>query len=66
MDRMYAPNAAGVTATAAARVRVQQGLGQDLGLGHGWQFMGSPCTAVASTMNINGAKRLPRRLGRST
>jgi hypothetical protein len=62
MDRMYAPNAAGVTATAAARVRVQQGLG----LGHGWQFVGSPCTAVASTMNINGAKRLPRRLGRST
>jgi hypothetical protein len=61
MDRMYAHDAAGLTASAAARVRVQQGLA----LGHGWQFVGSPCTQNAS-MNINGAKRLPRRLGRST
>ena len=60
MDRMYAHDAAGVTATAAARVRVQQGLG------HGWQFVGSPCTNGATSMNINGAKRLPGRLGRST
>ena len=69
MDRMYALNAAGVTATAAARVRVQQGLG------HGWQFVGSPCTNGATSMNFTGmnftgmnigAKRLPRRLGRST
>jgi hypothetical protein len=65
MDRMYAHNAAGASATAAARVRVQHGLGS------GWQFVGSPCTQNASAMNltgmnINGAKRLPRRLGRST
>ena len=59
MDRMYALNAAGVTATAAARVRVQQGLG------HGWQFVDSPCTNGATSMNF-GAKRLPGRLGRST
>ncbi len=70
MDRMYAQTAAGMTATAAARVRVQQDPSQDLGQyltqGHGWQFVGSPCTVVASAMNINGTKRLPRRLGRST